>query len=181
MSLKDEFIDRDYRRAYAESFSNTMIATQLRLLRGETTQKDFAGLIGVRQSRVSAMEDENYSSWSTKTLRRIAAAKDVVFLGRFVSFGELLEWSRHMSPGTFGAIPFDQDPAFNEGSRSGARSEGVDTARTVQTKTTSLRLVKGCKVLDTADSVREIAVATIKTPSYDDVGGDTACCSVVNQ
>ena len=96
-TLKDEFKDREYRRAYAESFANTIIATQIRLLRGDMTQVAFADLVGVKQSRVSAMEDENYSSWSTSTLKKLAAAKDVVFLGRFVSFGELLTWSRLMS------------------------------------------------------------------------------------
>lgn len=97
MSLRDEFKDRDYRRAYAESFANTIIATQLRLLRGELTQAEFAELVGMKQSRISAMEDENYASWSTSTLRQVASAKDVVFLGRFVSFGEVLQWAGRFS------------------------------------------------------------------------------------
>lgn len=52
------------------------------------------------------MEDENYSSWSTKTLKRLAAAKDVVFLGRFVSFGELLDWSRRLSEAALSVTSF---------------------------------------------------------------------------
>lgn len=114
MSLKKEFQDREYRHAYAESFANTIIATQIRLLRGAMNQKDFAQLVGMKQSRVSAMEDENYSAWSTKTLKKLAAARDVVFLGRFVSFGELLNWSRLMSEQTLTVTPFSNDPAFAE-------------------------------------------------------------------
>jgi predicted XRE-type DNA-binding protein len=117
MSLREEFKDREYRQAYADSFANTLIATQIRLLRGSMTQAQFADLVGMKQSRISAMEDENYSSWSTNTLKQIAARKDVVFLGRFVSFGELLNSSRAMSEVVLTVPPFAEDPAFaaNEG------------------------------------------------------------------
>lgn len=111
MSLKEEFQDREYRRAYAESFANTVVATQIRLLRGSMTQAEFAELIGIHQSRVSAMEDENYSSWSTKTLKHIAAKNDVVFLGRFMSFGELLDHSRLLGEKSLRVAPFVADPA----------------------------------------------------------------------
>lgn len=114
MSLRDEFKDREYRRFYAESFANTIIATQNRLLRGKLTQKEFAALVGIKQSRVSAMEDENYSAWSTKTLKRLAAAKDVVFVGRYISFADLLEWSKDMmSEESLTVVPFEQDAAFH--------------------------------------------------------------------
>lgn len=111
MSLKEEFKDQDYRRAYAESFANTVIATQIRLLRGSMKQAEFAELVGVKQSRISAMEDENYSSWSTKTLKRIAASRDVVFLGRFVAFSELLEWSRRFSEDALRVASYADDHA----------------------------------------------------------------------
>ena len=111
-TLREEFTDADYRRAYAESLANTIIATQLRLLRGEMTQQEFADLVGIKQSRVSAMEDENYSSWSTKSLKKVARGKDVVYLGRFVSFGELLDWSRNMSEASLRPVSFAEDPVF---------------------------------------------------------------------
>jgi predicted XRE-type DNA-binding protein len=114
MSLKEEFKDREYRRVYAESFANTIIATQIRLMRGSLTQAQFADLAGLKQSRISAMEDENYSAWSTNTLKKLAAAKDVVFVGRFVSFGELLDWSRRLSEDWLRVAPFAADPAFAE-------------------------------------------------------------------
>ena len=112
MSLRDEFKDTDYRRAYAESFANTVIATQIRLLRGSMNQTEFANLVGVKQSRISAMEDENYSAWSTKTLKKLARGKDVAFLGMFVSFGEILDRSRLMSAKRLTPVSFANDPAF---------------------------------------------------------------------
>jgi hypothetical protein len=111
-TLREEFQDSEYRRAYAESLANTIIATQIRLLRGSMTQAQFAELAGLKQSRISAMEDENYSAWSTTTLKRLAAAKDVVFLGRFVTFGELLDWSRRLSESSLRVTPFSEDPTF---------------------------------------------------------------------
>lgn len=113
-TLTEEFKDVEYRRAYAESFANTVIATQLRLLRGEMTQAEFAELVGMKQSRISAMEDENYASWSTKTLKEIAAKKDVVFLGRFVSFGELLQWSSRLSEEVLKVPSYANDPLANQ-------------------------------------------------------------------
>jgi predicted XRE-type DNA-binding protein len=113
MSLADEFKDHDYRRAYADSFANSVIATQIRLLRGTMTQKEFAELVGIKQSRVSAMEDENYASWSTRMLKRIAARKDVVFLGRFYSFGEFLNRHvRNFSEDDLRVPDFANDPYF---------------------------------------------------------------------
>jgi predicted XRE-type DNA-binding protein len=112
-TLKEELKDSEYRRAYAESFANTMIATQIRLLRGDMTQQEFGELVGVKQSRISAMEDENYSSWSTKSLKQIAGGKDVVFLGRFVSFGELLGWSTRFSKETLTVPSYRDDILAN--------------------------------------------------------------------
>jgi len=155
MSLKEEFLDKDYRRAYAESFANTVIATQIRLLRGRMTQKEFADLLGIKnQSRVSAMEDENYSRWSTNTLKRIAAKKDVVFLGRFVSFAEMLDWSRRMSEETLAVRPFAEDSAFARVAAA-PRRDGASTTST-ESRTVGLRLVKG---LSTPGATRAQVVA----------------------
>lgn len=123
-TLREEFTDRDYRHAYADSLANTTIATQIRLLRGSMTQAEFAKRVGMKQSRISAMEDENYSAWSTTTLKQIAERNDVVFLGRFVSFGELLQWSASMSEIGWRPVPFSQDPAFTQATR---RTDNVES------------------------------------------------------
>lgn len=111
-TLKEEFKDREYRRAYAESLANTIIANQLRLMRGGMSQAAFADLVGMKQSRISEMEDENYGSWTTNTLKTIADKKDVVFVGKFMSFSELLDVARNMSEETLRPVPFDDDPVF---------------------------------------------------------------------
>jgi hypothetical protein len=142
MSLKDEFKDEAYRRAYAESLANTIIATQIRLLRGQMTQTEFGELVGLKQSRVSAMEDENYSAWSTRTLRRIAAAKDVVYIGRFVSFGEMLDMSRRLSKDDLTVPSYAEEEHDN----AAPSAPGLITARTTSESAGGYRCATG-KVL----------------------------------
>jgi hypothetical protein len=43
------------------------------------------------QSRISALENVNYSAWSISTLRRLAKAFNVVLVVRFESFGKHLQ------------------------------------------------------------------------------------------
>jgi predicted XRE-type DNA-binding protein len=154
-TLKEEFTDTDYRREYAESFANTIIATQIRLLRGAMTQAEFAELVGVRQSRISAMEDENYSAWSTKTLKKLAAARDVVFLGRFVSFGELLNWSRRMSKADLTVSSFADDSTFTD-SAEPSEPIAAGTASEVNISTDGTKVVSFQRSLTENQAVRNL-------------------------
>jgi hypothetical protein len=145
MSLKEEFKDREYRLAYADSFANTVIATQIRLLRGDKTQAEFADKVGMKQSRISAMEDENYSAWSTNTLKQIAGENDVVFLGRFVSYGELLDWSRRFSEEALAVAPFSNDPAF-------AREDYEQMAAALETNNSPSLTDRQFELINTAEA-----------------------------
>src|SRR6266542_2067857 len=64
--LKKEFQNEDYRYAYDEEFSNSRIATQIKVLREqrELNQSALAELAGMKQSRISELENVNYNSWS---------------------------------------------------------------------------------------------------------------------
>jgi len=92
MTNRKKFEDREYRASYAESFLDTSIATQIRVLREqrELTQAELAELAGMKQSRISALEDANYSRWSIATLKRLARAFDVPLNVGFGTFGGLL-------------------------------------------------------------------------------------------
>ena len=50
------------------------------------------------QESISRLEDPNYGRYSLKTLKRLAKAFDVALLVRFVSFGELGEWTVNLTP-----------------------------------------------------------------------------------
>lgn len=90
--LRESFKDKEYAQAYAEDYLNAAIATQIKVLREDRgmTQAQLAELAGMKQSRISLMEDVNYGSWNIKTLMRLAAAFDVTLSVGFESFGKLI-------------------------------------------------------------------------------------------
>ena len=119
-SLRDRllrlFREQDYRRAYVESFLNTSIAAQIKANREKRglSQSDLANLAGMKQSRISALENVNYSSWSIRTLRRLAEALDLVLVVRFESFGAVLGDITDFKRETLERPSFDDDPVFSE-------------------------------------------------------------------
>lgn len=86
------FADKEYRESYAEEFLDLWIAAQIRALREQRTwtQEALAERAGMRQSRISALEDAEYSSWSVNTLKRLAKAFDVTLVVEFRSYGKRL-------------------------------------------------------------------------------------------
>jgi transcriptional regulator with XRE-family HTH domain len=132
----EKFRDEEYRHSYAASLLDTFIATQIRVLREqrEWTQAQLAERTGMKQSRISAIEDANYSGWSTKTLKRLARAFDVPLLVSFGTFGRLLGGLNEFNRADLERPTFDNDPAFaldarltQEGS---ASSESIRVAHT---------------------------------------------------
>lgn len=116
----------DYRYAYDEEFANTRMATQIKVLREShdppLTQKQLAEEAGMKQSRISELENVAYSSWSISTLRRLARALGVRLAFEFESWGELLPEIDRLSRETLIRPSFEHDPAFQTDS-TGARKE----------------------------------------------------------
>lgn len=108
-----EFADKDYRHGYADDFLNTFIAAQIRAMRDQRgwTQAQLAERAMMKQSRISAMEDVNYSSWSIRTLARLAEAFDVALAVCFKSFGQRIVDIEHFSPSAV-LVPSYTDDLF---------------------------------------------------------------------
>jgi transcriptional regulator with XRE-family HTH domain len=123
-NLKEEFKDKETRHIYAEDFLNTFIATQLKVLREdhEWTQTKLAEEAGMKQERISVLEDVNYESWSVKTLKRLAQAFDLRLSIKFETFGSFLQEFEAFSRESLQRSSFEDDPAFN--------GESVDTTAT---------------------------------------------------
>jgi transcriptional regulator with XRE-family HTH domain len=88
--LRDEFLDdKEYARAYMESYVDAYIATQIKVIREqrEWSQEQLANETGMKQARISVLENVDYSSWSVSTLRRFASAFDLVLRVTFEEFG----------------------------------------------------------------------------------------------
>ncbi|MGB7910641.1 MAG: helix-turn-helix transcriptional regulator [Desulfobaccales bacterium] len=114
--VKEAFKSKEYRHAYVDEFLNVSIATQIKVLREqrgrEWSQKDLADKVGMKQPRISVMENVNYSSWSINTLRKLAKAFDLTLRVSFESFGERIKEIDQFNREALERASFEEDPYF---------------------------------------------------------------------
>lgn len=105
--------DHEYRHAYADEFLNTMVRTQIRVLREQRgmSQGDLARRIGTTQTAISRLENVNYSSWNIRTLKKIAEAFDLRLHVSFETFGSL-DVSALNKEALERALSVDEDPGL---------------------------------------------------------------------
>jgi HTH-type transcriptional regulator / antitoxin HipB len=107
-----KFSDPEYRHAFVESNLATTIAAQIETMRNDRgwTQTQLADAAGMKQSRISALEDpSNQTAPNIKTLLRIAKANDVALVCQFVPFSRLAGWATGASGETFSVPSFKDD------------------------------------------------------------------------
>jgi transcriptional regulator with XRE-family HTH domain len=82
-----------------EEFLNSYIATQIKVLREERgwSQQRLATESGMKQERISVLEDVGYSSWTINTLRKLAWAFDLRLRVSFETFSSGIEEIRSFS------------------------------------------------------------------------------------
>jgi transcriptional regulator with XRE-family HTH domain len=159
-NLKQKLSDREYRAAYAESFLDTFIASQIRVLREQRgwTQGKLAEQAGMKQSRISALEDANYSSWTLGTLKRLARAFDVPLFVGFGTFGSLLADVNAFGRRSLGRPAFAEDPVLLEtGTIEQTASTGADLVITKEIAT--------CRVLPFKPRQESISVTVTTATS----------------
>jgi transcriptional regulator with XRE-family HTH domain len=132
--LRVELRDREYREGYDEAYLDHHIATQIRAIREQRgwSQSDLAKAADMKQSRVSAMEDSDYGSWSINTLRRIAYALGVRLRVDFAEWGQLLEDIERSGRADLQRRPFDEDPAFQGAVRESKARLSDDQSKKVE-------------------------------------------------
>jgi transcriptional regulator with XRE-family HTH domain len=176
-TLRKEFQDEDYRYAYDEEFSNSRMATQIKVIREqqELKQVELAGLADMKQSRISALEDVNYNSWSVSTLRRLARALGVRFAFGFESWGELLPEIEGFGRKALEKPKFEDDPAF-KGEPEEAETAEAEPA-TVKTATPARHL----RLADTASAIGAIQqTLTFDVPRPVNVSGSAGQAAPIN-
>ena len=96
----EEVKDEEYRHEFVSEHVIEGLAFQINLIRQARgwTQEELAKRCDMAQESISRLEDPNYGRYSLKTLKRLARAFDVALLVRFVSFGELGEWTVNLTP-----------------------------------------------------------------------------------
>jgi transcriptional regulator with XRE-family HTH domain len=115
-NLKTEFQNEDYRYAYAESFLNTKLATQIKTLREQRqkTQAEIATKMGIKQPGYRRFEDCNHAVWRTDSLWNIARVYGVRLNISFETFGTLPEEKERFTREALKRPTFEDDPAFKD-------------------------------------------------------------------
>lgn len=141
--LREEFKDKETRHIYADDFLNTFIASQLKVLREdrEWTQTTLAEEAGMKQERISVLEDVNYESWSVKTLKRLAKAFDLRLSIKFETFGSFLSEFDQFNREILSRPSFESDPAFNDQILNAASLASGITASSTETSSQLRALV----------------------------------------
>ena len=117
--LRQSFTDKEYRDSYSESFMNSYVAAQIKVLREQypLTQGELGEKIGTSQPGVARFENVNYSSWKVETLRKIARALNVRLKITFEEFGTLPDDIDGFRREALLRAPFERDPVFDQTSR----------------------------------------------------------------
>lgn len=114
-SLRQELIKNpEARTHYADMLLDSMVALQIKTLRQQRdwTQRELADRAEMKQSRISAMEKMDYSSWSVRTLKRLAKALDLRLRVTFESFGSLVDDYTRLGRADLERPSFSDDRAF---------------------------------------------------------------------
>jgi predicted XRE-type DNA-binding protein len=95
--LTKKFRSKRFRDSYVDANVRTFLAQQIRSLRGDMSQAEFAKLLATTQSVVSRFEDPSYGKFNLQTLLEIAAKLDRAVIARIVDFQTFLRFTEDMS------------------------------------------------------------------------------------
>jgi transcriptional regulator with XRE-family HTH domain len=114
--LRTDLQDEEARYAYADTVTNAFVAAQIRGLREarELSQEELAALVGTKQSGISRLERQDYSTWKVETLRKLARAFGVRLRIRFEPFSTLLDEISDFSDNSLLPNKFEDDSVFSE-------------------------------------------------------------------
>ncbi|MDO9531958.1 MAG: helix-turn-helix transcriptional regulator [Deltaproteobacteria bacterium] len=112
-----ELKNKEYRDAFVSEHIDTGIPFQVRALREQRglTQKELAERAGMKQERISAIENpNNKNAFTLSTLKRLASAFDIALIVRFSPISQLVDWELKLSHESLQAVSFSEDPYFRE-------------------------------------------------------------------
>ncbi|MGD0788563.1 MAG: helix-turn-helix transcriptional regulator [Terracidiphilus sp.] len=115
-ALRSNLRDREYAEEYAASFLNAHVATQIKVIREQRgmTQAGLGSRIGTTQAGISRYEDVNYSSWSLRTLMKLARAFDVRLRVSFEPYGTLPDEVIRFDRARLETVDRESDPGLTE-------------------------------------------------------------------
>lgn len=105
ISEKENLIQRlqtglEARSRFKENRIRELIASQIRMLREKNnlTQTELGERAGIKQSRISLLEDPDYSGIALRTLFKLSDAFDVGLVVQFAPFSDLVQYSTSLTP-----------------------------------------------------------------------------------
>lgn len=103
--------NKEYRDAFFVADNSNTISAQIATMRHSRkwTQKELADRCGMRQPRISSLEDPEFDNVEIATLQRIASAFDVALLVSFVRFSELARRATDANNSDFSVVEFARD------------------------------------------------------------------------
>jgi transcriptional regulator with XRE-family HTH domain len=111
-NLREDLKDPEIAEGYAESFLDSYIATQIKVLREQNklSQAQLAEMIGTKQGAISRIEDVNYSKWNVTTLKKLARAFRLRLKVSFETYGTLIDEVENFSRQGLERSPRESDP-----------------------------------------------------------------------
>jgi transcriptional regulator with XRE-family HTH domain len=94
----EQIKNKKFRDSYLSESIKIFLAAQIRNLRGDKTQEEFATMLGTTQSVVSRYEDSEYGKVTLQTLLDIAQKLDIGLVVRFVNFQDFFRMTNDFSP-----------------------------------------------------------------------------------
>jgi HTH-type transcriptional regulator/antitoxin HipB len=128
--LRHDLQQPEFAEGYAESFLDSFIATQLRVLREQNgwSQAELAERMGKKQTVISRSENVNYSSWSISTLKQYARAFRLRLRVSFETYGSLVDEVADFSRENLQRTPRESDPALNRPEAKTGQNSGMGSA-----------------------------------------------------
>lgn|SRR5208283_273937 len=107
-------LSRDSRESYTRAKLQVLLPSQLRALRLKNcmSQPVLAAASGMKQSRISAMEQPGRTNFNLETLVRMAATFRVGLVVKFVPFSEMLRWENEFNQDEFNPPTIEADIEF---------------------------------------------------------------------
>ena len=106
-----KMLNKEYRDAFVAAHNSNTIAAQINAMRKTRgwTQGELASKCGMRQPRISALEDPDFENAEIATLQRLASAFDVGLSVSFVAFSEIARKSTSLESSDFNVPEFSKD------------------------------------------------------------------------
>src|SRR6266568_4553118 len=107
--MNGKFGRKKFRDAWVAVHVKRGVATQLRSLRGTSSQASFGKKLDKPQSVVARLEDPSYGAMTVQTLLDIASKLDIGLLVKFVPFSRVLRETKNITSDDLAPLSYEAE------------------------------------------------------------------------